>query len=549
MIFDDNVNEKCNWVILLIRYIWNLHGKLYIICNIFSVFLIMSEKNIELLKDEPLSQKLIKKWFWLYFFSYLSAPIWYIIRVIISNSPNVSVAEFWVLYGIISLITLLYTYNDLWLTESLQYFLPRFYFRKQFDNIKTTIYVSLFVQVITGVIIALWLWFGSDWLAINYFQSEIASKILKYFCLYFIGTNILQVIQTILLAFQKTFEYKLIEFVKVISIALFTICFFFIDKWNIEFYSIARLWWIVVAIIIAFLLYKKYRSSIIKWKFRWDEKVLNKYVKYAMWALVGNGIWNLFAQIILQMVLYLLWVESAGYYSNFLSLYSIWVTILWPIRSLLYPLTSEYNENKNKQWIEKLISVFYNYFSVIALSFSVLLVVLGPEISVSLFWEKYLLSWILLSYAWIFLVFNLLASFNFQILAWLWKVKERVCVLWITCLITVIIAIIWIKIGDIYWASIAFGLGNVVYWILSFYLLKKDNYRFNIDWEFIVKNIILLLILWVIIYYIKNYMVCNEWNRLMIILGLVIIWIIYYCIIWFVNKSEIEKCLDDYKKK
>jgi hypothetical protein len=65
---------------------------------------------------------------------------------------------------------------------------------------------------------------------VNYFQSEIAGKVLKYFCFYFIGTNILQVIQTIFVAFQKTFEYQFIEFVKVLSVALFTIGFFFIDK-------------------------------------------------------------------------------------------------------------------------------------------------------------------------------------------------------------------------------------------------------------------------------------------------------------------------------
>ena len=503
--------------------------------------------NKDLISSDSLEKKLIKKWFWLYFFWYLSAPLRYIIRVIISNSPNVSVADFWILYGIISLITLLYTYNDLWLTESLQYFLPRFYLRKEFDNIKTSIYFSLFIQIITGIIISLWLWFGSDWLALHYFNSEIASRILKYFCYYFIGTNLLQVIQTIFVAFQKTFEYQFIEFIKVLSITLFTIGFFFIDKWNIEFYSIARLWWIVVAIILAFFLYKKYRYLIIKWKFKRDNKVLKEYVKYAMWALVGNGIWNLFAQIILQMVLYFLWAENAGYYSNFLSLYTIWITILRPIRSLLYPLTSEYNENDNKQWIEKLISVFYNYFSVIVLSLSILLVILGPELWISLFWEKYLLSWNLLSYAWIFLVFNILASFNFQILAWLWKIKKRVYILWITCLITAIIAVIWIKIWNIYWASIAFGLGNLVYWILSFYLLKKNSYRFKVDWNFIIKNIILFLILWTIIHYTKNYIIQNEWERRKIIILLFAIWSIYYLIVWIFNMNEIKKLKDHYK--
>jgi hypothetical protein len=73
----------------------------------------MREKN-NLLSDETLSKKLIQRWFWLYFFWYLTAPLWYFVRLFISNSPEVSVADFWVMYSIVSLITFLYTYNDLW---------------------------------------------------------------------------------------------------------------------------------------------------------------------------------------------------------------------------------------------------------------------------------------------------------------------------------------------------------------------------------------------------------------------------------------------------
>ena len=502
-------------------------------------------KDTELIWSDSLEKKLINKWFWLYFFWYLSAPLWYIIRVIISNSPEVSVAEFWVLYGIISFITLLYTYNDLWLTESLKYFLPRFYLRKQFDNIKTTIYLSLFIQIITGIVIALWLRFWSDWLALHYFKSEIASTILKYFCFYFIGTNILQVIQTIFVTFQKTFEYKLIEFIKVLFIALFTIVFFFIDKWNIEFYSSARLWWIVIAIILGLLLYKKYRSSLIKWKLKRNPNVLKKYVKYTMWALIGNSIWNIFWQIILQMVVYFLWAEKAWYYSNFLSLYSIGIAILRPISSLLYPLTSEYHEKSNIQWIEKLISIFYNYFSIIALSFSVLLIIFWPEISYILFWEKYLLSWELLSYAWISLVFNILASFNSQILAWLWKIKEKVLISWITCIATIIIAIFWIKIGNIYWACIAFWISNIIRQILSLYLIKKEKYKINLNWNFLIKNIILFIILWTIIFLFKNQIIWYTWNKFLLLISIWVISIIFYSIVLIINKNEINnhKCL------
>lgn len=44
---------------------------------------------MELLADQPLGQKLIKKGFWLYFFMIISAPVTYIIKVIVSNNLSV----------------------------------------------------------------------------------------------------------------------------------------------------------------------------------------------------------------------------------------------------------------------------------------------------------------------------------------------------------------------------------------------------------------------------------------------------------------------------
>ena len=497
--------------------------------------------------EETLTNKIVKKWFWLYFFWYLSAPLWYIIRVLISNSPEVSVSDFWILYSIISLITFLYTYNDLWLTASLQYFLPKFFIRKEFNNIKTTIYLSLFTQIVTGIIIATWLWLWSDWLAIHYFHSEIAGTILKYFCFYFIGTNILQVIQSIFLSFQKTFEYQWIEFIKTLSVFLFSIYFFFIGSGNIENYSISRLWWLLIAIIIAIILYLKFRKNIIKWIFKIDNTTLKKYTKYALWALIWNSIWNLFGQIILQMVLYFLWPTDAWYYSNFLSLFFIGITLLWPIKSLLYPLVSEYDEKAEKYNIEKLIWSFYSYFTCVILTLSTIFIALWPEISVILFWKKYLPSWELLSYIWIFLVFNLLSSFNFQVLAWLWKVKERVFITWISCICTIIIAYFGIKFWWIIWAWIAFWISNIINWFLSLCLIKKNHYSFNIKWSFIIKNIFLCILLWMIIYYTKNY--CFDTNYIFNIFVLISVIIIFFLLMWIFNYKIIRKLLVSFSWK
>lgn len=498
-------------------------------------------KNTELLTDETLSQKLIKRWFWLYFFWYLAAPFWYFIRLIISNSPDVSVADFWVMYSIISLVTFLWTYNDLWLTESLRFFLPRFYLKKEYNNIKTTVWLSLWVQLFTSLIIASCLRFGSEWLSVNYFKNEHAWIILKYFCMYFTLTNILQVIQSIFISFQKTFEQQFTSFIQLCATFIFALFCFFSGNWNIEWYSIGWILWLFIWIITAWLLYKKYRQWIMQWIFKWDNKVLNRYVKYALWAFIWSSIGTIFWQIIQQMVLYFLWAENAWYYSNFLSLFQIGSTLIGPIMWLIFPIVSELIWKNDKYKLSLLYSFFYNYFSILILSFSTLFIVLWPEISIALFWKQYITSWNLLSQNWIFLFFSMLAWFNYSVLAWMGKVKERVYITWIACVLTIITSYTLIKLYGIYWAWLAFWLSNVYTWWLSLFLLKKEKYSLKFDWKFIIKNIIIFIILWLAILIAKKYIINTDWNRWYMVINIIIIGLIFYIILWWLNFPIIKR--------
>ena len=503
------------------------------------------EKNIELLTDETLSEKLVKKWFRLYFFCYLGAPIWYLIRLLISNSPDVSVADFWVMYSIISLVTFLYTYNDLWLTESLHFFLPRFYIKKEYNNIKTTIWLSLWAQILTSVLIVCCLRFWSDWLSVHYFKNEHAWVILKYFCMYFTLTNILQVFQSIFISFQKTFETQLVWFIQLITTFTFALFCFFSWKWNIEWYSIGWILWLVAWIITAYILYRKYRKTLMQWIFKIEKKVVNKFVKYALWAFIGSGIGTLFWQIIQQMVLYFLWAENAWYYSNFLSLFNIWTTLIGPIMWLIFPIVSELFEKKDNTKLWLLYSFFYNYFSIFILSISTLFIVLWPEISIALFSQQYVISGILLAMVWIFLFFSLLASFNYSVLAWMGKVRERVYITWIACILTVITSYILIKLCGIYWAWIAFWLSNVYIWWLSLFLLKKEKYSLSINWKFIIRNIVIFIILWIGIFLLKDYFIDIGWDRWYMIGKLFRIGLVFYGVVAVWNLGIVKKLREE----
>ena len=106
-------------------------------------------------QHSSLSEKFLKKGFWLYLFSFIIAPIWYIIKIIVST--ELSVSEVWIIYWIISLIMLISAFNDFWMTESLNHFIPKFVSQKRYDKVKTILFFAFSSQIITWIII--WLFF------------------------------------------------------------------------------------------------------------------------------------------------------------------------------------------------------------------------------------------------------------------------------------------------------------------------------------------------------------------------------------------------------
>ena len=460
-------------------------------------------QKTDLLQDETLSQKLIKKGFWLYLFSYLVAPAGYLVRLLISNSPEVSVQDLGVLYSIISLIAFLNVYNDLGLTESLQYFLPKFWIRKEYNHIKTSIWLSLGTQILTSLFIVWGLLLGNERLANNYFHSEHAETILQYFCIYFLGINLFQTLQSIFIAFQKTFEYQVIDFVKMRSIVWFTAFCFFSGRQSIERYSLnwlIGLWiWLVLGSVIYF---RKYRAPLMQGKFERDKPMLRDYSRYALWAFIWANVGNLFGQIIQQMVIYFLGAEAAGYYANFLSLFLIGNMLFAPIMTLLFPLVSELIEKKDKKKVWILCSFFYSYLSIGILIFSAFMMLFSREITTLLFGEKFLASGDLLWWFSLFQIFGIFAGFNFSLLAGLGKNFVKVISRWSSVVVVVLLWLYWLKMYWMRFAGLIYILGNLILWLSSWYFVLQEI-KLHLDLKFITINILALTLLIWGIYWIK----------------------------------------------
>ncbi len=101
--------------------------------------------------DESLKEKFVRKGFWIYLFSFIIGPIGYATKMILSS--ELSIEQMGVFYGIISLVTLVGTYNDLGLTETLQYFLPKYAVKKEYGKFRAAVLYAFGAQISTSVLL------------------------------------------------------------------------------------------------------------------------------------------------------------------------------------------------------------------------------------------------------------------------------------------------------------------------------------------------------------------------------------------------------------
>lgn len=487
---------------------------------------------------KSLSEKFLKKWFWLYFFSLIIWPVWYITKIMISE--KITVSELWILYWIISLVTLISTYNDLWFTESLKHFIPKFVTEKNYDKVKSVLFYALFAQITTSLIIAAWFYFWADFIAENYFKSQEAKEILEIFAFFFIWINIFQTINNFFLAVQDAFAYKLTEFFRMIFI-LFSVLFVFLwDYSSLINYSYSWLIWLYIGILITlFIFYKKYyKKYFSESKILIEKNLIKNITKYALLVSLWAQVWVLLSQIDMQMIIYILWAEDAWYYTNYLSIINIPFLVLWPIFMILMPIFSELSSKWEVKKLKIIKQSFSNIFIIIWIIFNWFMFVFWPQIASVLFWAKYWDSWVILQYSILFLIFNFLLQINFNLMAGIGEVKQRVKILWIAIFFNFILNLIFIKFLWVYGASLATWFGWILIWFLSEKFLKKD-FSTDFDFKTISKNVIFFMIFWVGFWYFFTPLLENLW-RIKSFFALAGIWILWGIIFIFINKKMFQ---------
>lgn len=434
---------------------------------------------MDVIPDEPLKNKLIRNGFWLYFFQFIVAPAGYLIKMMISR--ELSVEDIWLFYSILSFITIIATYNDLWLTEALQYYIPHYFIDKEFAKAKTIIVFTWIIQLISWVLISWWLYFWSDRISEHYFQNSEASLILKYFSLYFIIINLFQVILSLFVAVQNIKRQQSIDAIRIRSVVILTWASVYLGILDIITFSQWRLIGVCIAFIISWIGFRKNFMRLFKnYDLLWDKQLIKQQWTYWLRILIWTGASTLLGQINQQLALYLFWAQAAWYRTNYLSFYTIVTIVTWPIISYLFPLLNELYKRNEVTKIKLLYSYLFIWVIIFGIIWGICWYYYSEDIAILLFWESFRQSWILFAQYAPFIITLPLIGIFFQDIASRGMVRQRVFALVLWLIANIISSVVLSKYMWLAWLVYGQLIGNIVLVIIWWYL-RNDTKKVTLS--------------------------------------------------------------------
>jgi len=434
--------------------------------------------------DNHYFSRLLRKNIWIYFFSFLIAPTGYIVKIVISNS--VPVEELGTLYAVMSLMTILGSYNDFGMTESLNYFLPGHLHNKDKKKITNTFSIALTTNLITSTILSILLFFWAGWLAENYFRIPLAGTLLQILIIQFFAQNIFTTMNTFFQSIQDTKLQKSIDFARMFLLMCMVCGLWFLDMHTIQSYawawSGAILWGLGLSVSILAYKYHSY-FTFEWWFFSWSS--YKHILKYAIWVMLSANVGMLLSQIDMQMVVYMLGVEDAGYYTNYLSLIRIPFLFLLPGVYFLFPVFSDLLKRGEDRKVIAIHAFCYELFTILGMMMTSFFLLFGTTLTTTLFWAGYETSWTILLYSAPFLLFNFLLQIDFQILSASGRPRTKMFILLAWVCVNLITNYIFLRLWWVVGSAFASGIGWVFIWTLTFRQTRKfaASFRWPVFWE------------------------------------------------------------------
>ncbi len=140
----------------------------------------------------------------------------YLTRIVLAR--NLTPTELGLFYSVFTFVIFFLFFRDLGQGSALLKFIPELRLSKKYNEIKTSIFSVISMQVVSSMIFILIIWLIADKLAVSYFRDSSAVGLLQLMSIYVFFSIFYILFRKVFHGFQSVFVFASMEFVKAFTI-------------------------------------------------------------------------------------------------------------------------------------------------------------------------------------------------------------------------------------------------------------------------------------------------------------------------------------------
>ncbi len=448
-------------------------------------------------------------------FTFIAGFLGYAFRVLLAH--KLTVADYGLFYAIFSFLGFFIVFIDLGLTQSLARTIIEFRVKKKFDAIKSVLLSSFFLQISLSIIIATIFLVLTLFTPVitNYFKTQ-NPVFFILMLIWFVTLPVDLIIQSFLNGFQRIRLLSAIIAIKATMIFCFTFILFYLG-WDLMAPFLSYAICNISLLILLFPVLLSTFPNFLYIPYVWNYKILRKIIIYGAFLAFAGLAWSVVTYTDSMMILLFRDTTEVGLYQAALPLAAILTFFINALNTVVYPLFSRLNAEKNNEKIVQGASLLYKYIFVgmIPLAF---VMFSFPEIIIDLlFGTKFIGAVNALRILAIGTIFFSLASFNITVLLATGNAKIIAKLAGMIAIFNIASNFIFVPYYGFTGAAFTTAMSFTLLLLGTLFVIKK-YFMITLPVRNWILNFIVGLFMIALIWYVKNKLMMNLWLELFVII-------------------------------
>lgn len=333
-----------------------------------------------------------KNIFWVYFFTFLGAPLAYLIRLFYAH--DLSLEDYGIFYGLFGFFMLFGFLRDWGMNGAVVYYINQYLVQERHDKIKTLFWFNHGVQFGLSIIIGILLFLFRDYIYLHLYPIE--KNIREIFPLFIIYWSVSTIFTTNSMFFTVFQNQKMNGIFNTLNYLLIILFSYFLTLTELNNYYIPVLAYVISFSLISIfsLLYivKKYSHYLSSPAFYKKIDLFKEAIIYSNSLVIAGFAGIIFFSTDTIIVQYFKGAESVAYFTTAVATASLMMFLIDPFYRVVQPVVASLWHKKKGDKINKIMTAIINNYLILILPLSLIMSVFSEQFILNFYGSKFIFA-------------------------------------------------------------------------------------------------------------------------------------------------------------